>query len=558
MEKIIRIVLLSIIVVFVSTNDAEAFTEVDGGNETQVVDGWVNNVSGSTLYVGKTTSGNAVHVINGGKVYDRQAIFGTTYQTVSHNNSAWVAGTGSAWHNQYLDLGHNGSDGNQLVIELEGRVYCSDWLQIGSYNGHNNRVTVQDSGSLLTAGSKFEIGYRGNNNSLSVLNGGVVSSTASLLLGKGAENNEVVVSGEDSELSVSGEYTQMVVGPIYNSISSTGNHLLIEDGGHVVCPTGIIGLSDGGSSGTAADNGVTVSGSNSIWNLSEALRIGHYGVVDGNWLLIEGGGAVNSDTAEIGTSSYIALNNHVTVTGEGSVWNNAGNVVIGNKQGNNGLSIQDSGSVYLKTIQLISFYDPTRDYLSISEGLLSAERILMNSYAHLALTNAVLQWRSPTEGASFMSLGGPEHLAGTNEIQIAVSSRSGMQNRSLDLLSGLDDPADTNHFEVLFLDTSSDQLYRPEGATYTFESGTWSITTDGNTEFVPTPPVPILSIEVSGGNVNIDVQYLPEGTAMYLQASTNLISGSWSNLYETSGETSTNWSLPVPVDPATYYRMWSD
>ena len=135
-----------------------------------------------------------------------------------------------------------------------------------------------------------------------------------------------------------------------------------------------------------------------------------------------------------------------------------------------------------------------------------------------------------------------------------------MKNLSLDLMSGLDNPADTNLFEVLLLDTAGDHLYRPEGASYTFEtnSATWSIATDDNTEFVPTPPVPILSIDISGDEVNIDAQYLPEETTLYLQASTNLVSGSWSNLYETSGTASTNWNLPLPSASNNYYRIHSN
>jgi hypothetical protein len=195
----------------------------------------------------------------------------------------------------------------------------------------------------------------------------------------------------------------------------------------------------------------------------------------------------------------------------------------------------------------------------ISDGFLATEQIKITS-GYLMLTNAVLQWTSQTNATPFMILGGGEQFAGTTEIRIVVSSRSAMEHVSLDLMSGLDNPADTNLFDVLFLDTSSDQLYRPEGASYGFDTNTvvWSISTDDNTEFVPTPPVPVLSIEMSGGSMEINVQYIPEGTTMYLQDSTNLLSGSWSNLYEASGTTATNWSMPIPSEPVVFYRMKSD
>ena len=335
---------------------------------------------------------------------------------------------------------------------------------------------------------------------------------------------------------------------------------LAAEGAEVVCPANVY---VGFGQVEVIGNLLTVSGSNSTLTVTNELYAGFQFSRD-NRIVIENGGRINSASAGIGAganSSKHTANNSIKVTGEGSVWNNSENVTVGTAYWSldNALKIEDSGSVFLKTLTIHSTYT-TEAELIVSDGLLAAERITINGGNIFALTNAVLQWITPTESLSFVATGGAEQLSGTNQIQIAVSSRAAMKNLSLDLMSGLDNPADTNLFEVLFLDTAGDHLYRPEGASYTFEtnSATWSIATDDNTEFVPTPPVPILSIDISGDEVNIDAQYLPEETTLYLQASTNLVSGSWSNLYETSGTASTNWNLPLPSASNNYYRIHSN
>ncbi|RKX41164.1 MAG: hypothetical protein DRP64_11680 [Verrucomicrobia bacterium] len=554
--------LLSAVVVFIPTTDAQIFTTVDGGNETRVLDGLINDLSGSRLYVGKTTSGNALHIVNGGKAYNTLGYVGQS--SSSANNSAWIVGSGSVWSNTVsFSVGEGYSDGNQLLIELGGRLNGGGAVRVGAVC-HNNSAIIRDVGSVLETAGEVAVGNGGDHNSLSILNGGEIICGGSGTVGSSGSNNQLLISGTGSKWVMNAEYSALSAGDYSGGPSCTNNRIRIENGGAAISGYGKIG--GGGGSAFVNYNSITVSGSNSTWTMSGYLEVGSVRAI-GNRLFIENGAAVSNTDAYVGTGTrFDPHDNRVTVTGAGSVWTSAGEIFVGERWGdphgaNNALYIEDSASAFAKAVTVNSGCSPYNSRMVVSGGFLATENITIKGYAnYIALTNAVLRWTSQTNAAPFMTLGSWERFSGTNQIQIAVSSRSAMENVSLDLMSGLDDPADTNLFTVLFLDTSADQLYRPEGATYTFEtnSATWSITTDGNTEFVPTPPVPTLFIEISDGNVNIEALYLPEEPPLHLQSSTNLVSGSWSNLYQTSGTTSTNWSIPLPTEPDTYYRLQSD
>jgi len=562
MKLIARVLaLFSAVVLFIPVTYAQIFTTVDGGNETRVVDGWVNDLSGTQLYVGKNTAGNALHILNGGKVYNTFAYLGSTAS--SSNNFAWIAGSGSVWSSpDAFSVGQVYSDGNQLLIELEGRLSTDGRCYVGAYC-NNNSAIIRDEGSVLEAGV-VGVGDRGSHNSLSILNGGEIIGDSGITVGREGGNNQLIISGSGSKFRGNREYSSLSAGNYSGSPGCTNNSILIENGGAATSKYGYIGSGNGTAS--VDHNIITVSGSNSTWTMSGYLEVGSTRAI-GNRLLIKNGAAVSNIEAYVGTGNRSGPHdNRVTITGAGSVWTSAGELFIGERFGeahgaNNAIYIEDSASVFAKAVTVNSGWTPWNSRMVISDASLATGNItIKNNGNYMALTNAVLQWTSQTNATPFMTLGGSEQFSGTNEIWIAISSRTAMKNITRDLMSGLDDPSDTNLFTVLFLDTAGDHLYRPAGAVYSFEtnSATWSISTDDNTEFVPTPPIPILSIEMSASNVNIDARFLLDGTLFYLQSSTNLVSGSWSNLYEISGATSTNWSIPLPSEPGTYYRVQSD
>lgn len=85
---------------------------------------------------------------------------------------------------------------------------------------------------------------------------------------------------------------------------------------------------------------VTVSGEGSGWNNSSSLNVGYSG--EGT-LNISDGGVVSNTSGTIGDNSdSVGI---VTVTGEGSEWNNSGDLTVGRYGGSGTLNISDGGVV---------------------------------------------------------------------------------------------------------------------------------------------------------------------------------------------------------------------
>ncbi len=122
--------------------------------------------------------------------------------------------------------------------------------------------------------------------------------------------------------------------------SGSSGTVTINSGGQVNGTDGFIG-DEAGSSGT-----VTVSGTGSQWNNSSFLTVGNSG---GGMLTMANGGMV-SDAPNCSTCSAAVLGLNagstgaVTVSGVGTTWNNAGQVIVG-VMGNGTLNIANGGLV---------------------------------------------------------------------------------------------------------------------------------------------------------------------------------------------------------------------
>ncbi|WP_372806511.1 hypothetical protein [Pontiella sp.] len=66
----------------------------------------------------------------------------------------------------------------------------------------------------------------------------------------------------------------------------------------------------------------------------------------------------------------------------------------------------------------------------------------------------------------------------------------------------------------------------------------------------------VLSIDYAAGFVTVGATNLTAGTINYLQSSTDLVAGSWSNLYSVSGVTETNWTISTEDTPV-FFRVES-
>lgn len=307
---------------------------------------WAN---GGPLYLGD--SGNGTLLIEaGGKVSNTEA-----YLAVSPGGmgKATVTGADSLWENSGI-LSVGNSENGTLNIEAGGKV-TSATGSIASLANSMGTVAITGKNSLWENSGQLVVGSAGNG----VLNvaAGARATSGELVvgnLGSGAMNIEggakvasttgiighltpsseirgvgiVTVTGEDSLWENSG----------FLRVGYSGEGTLnIAAGARVSNTVGLIGFETAGS-GT-----VTATGSNTHWENSSVLYVG----VGGNGILNIEAGARVSDAGGgyIGNSS--ATTGTVTVTGEGSFFQNSGYLFLGNSEAGAAgtLHINDRGTV---------------------------------------------------------------------------------------------------------------------------------------------------------------------------------------------------------------------
>jgi T5SS/PEP-CTERM-associated repeat protein len=350
------------------------------GTATVTGDGseWNNS---SSLYVGRSGEGT-LNIESGGVVTNTYGYIGYYADSVG---TVTVTGEGSEWNNsRSLGVGLYGDEGTLNIMDggtvnVDGTTWVakeagiseilyssgvinfdngvlntgnlfssSDNLQgTGTINTHglvsdvnlifdrpsslSQSFTLDDPGKNITLNLEVDgtgsigVGYEGT--ALLHISGGVKVESAYGYLGyKAGSSGTAFVVGEGSEWNNSGDLRVGLYGE---------GTLNISDGGVVTNMAGYLGYySD--SVGTA-----TVTGEGSEWNNSYSLYVGSYG--GEGTLNIESGGVVSSrlhshigyDSDSVGT---------VTVTGEGSEWNNSETLYVGN-EGEGTLNIESGGVV---------------------------------------------------------------------------------------------------------------------------------------------------------------------------------------------------------------------
>ncbi|MCX7009713.1 MAG: hypothetical protein NTY53_21135 [Kiritimatiellaeota bacterium] len=178
------------------------------------------------------------------------------------------------------------------------------------------------------------MGYDGSGNQLTITNGGRVVGLGYVGYNISASNNAVTVSGTGSVWSNYSGPYNLDVG-----YDGSGNQLTITNGGRVFTSRdGVVG-----HFGDARNNAVTVSGTGSVWNNARDLDVGFMG--SGNQLTItDSGTVVVAQNAYVGYV-VIATNNTVLVTGAGSVLSNGVSLYVGFMGSGNSLIITNGGAV---------------------------------------------------------------------------------------------------------------------------------------------------------------------------------------------------------------------
>ena len=259
------------------------------------------NVEG--LYVGVSGKGN-LSITDGGKV---TSTLGRLGDKSSSEGTVLVSGTGATWEmSEFLSVGLGGK--GVLTITDGGRVINKSG-SIGYEPGSEGAVTVAGKGSTFENVEGLYVGGSGKG-TLSITDGGKVTSRLGVIGNEFGSKGSVLVSGKDSIWET---YETLYVGDKGNGGKGT---LSITDGGQVTSNLGIVGHK------LDAEGSVLVSGRDSIWKISNHLRVGERG---NGILTIKDGGRVITKYGFLGydfdTSSGVSSsirNSSIIVSGKGS------------------------------------------------------------------------------------------------------------------------------------------------------------------------------------------------------------------------------------------------
>ena len=292
------------------------------------------NHSGA-MFIGQSGSG-ILNLSSGGRV--TSSSFATIGNGPTSSGVATVTGVGSEWTmTGNLNVGLDG-DGELNV--LDGGFVKSEAGTIGNTFSSltDGVVNVSGVGSHWdNSAGELNVGRFGNGE-LNISNGGLVTNA----------DGHVARQRSSSDLS-SGSVNITGAGSHWNNTGSLfvgifgHGDVSVQDGALLSSNSGIVGL-NGGSTGS-----VTIEGG-SNWNNSGDLFTGFFG--DGT-VNIESGSSVSNVNAFIGvaTSGNNAGNGVVNVTGQGSAWNNSGDVSVGGDQfgvaGSGLVSISDNALVFV-------------------------------------------------------------------------------------------------------------------------------------------------------------------------------------------------------------------
>jgi T5SS/PEP-CTERM-associated repeat protein len=317
-----------------ATNGVIGLAATAGTNSATVTGSGARWISLDTFYVGLTGSVSRLTIAAAGVVTNDTAYIGSDQN--SRKNSALVTGTNSRWRAEsLLVVGQAGSD-NSLTISNGAVVSCGfdSYIGGGDASASNNTVIVTGTGSQWNSDSALYIGYVGAGSRLTISSGGLVSNEFGVVGSFTSSNNLVTVMGANSAWKMpDGDLT-------IGDSQSTGNQLIITNGGLVACLTAAFGDAD-----LAGRHMAIVTGGGSRWLVGDSLSVGDVGSL--NQLGIQAGGIVANLDAVLG-SALSSSSNSVTVSGSGSSWTNR-NLTVGDEGSGNSVTVQSGGVISAKT-----------------------------------------------------------------------------------------------------------------------------------------------------------------------------------------------------------------
>ena len=284
---------------------------------------WSNS---SDMYMGSSGAGNQLLISTGANVFANNAYLGYS----GNNNTAQVAGAGALWSMQGEVKVGAASAGNLLAVSGGGQLVSGNGY-LGYYaGGSNNLALVSDAASSWNYSGSLTVGYYGSGNQLVVSNGAQATGYGGVIgLDANANNNSALVSGGGSA------WTNL--GDVYVG-NGVGNQLTVANGGKMF----VSGSTYVGALTSASNNVVQVGGAQAVLVSQLNFYVGEFG--SGNQLLVGAGGCVSNNYGFIGYASG-ANNNSALISGSHALWQNLGDLNIGNGGTGNQLTIGNGGRV---------------------------------------------------------------------------------------------------------------------------------------------------------------------------------------------------------------------
>ena len=331
------------------------------------VDGATLSGAGAELDVGVLgTAASTVLVENGGQLTATAgaSIGGATFAYAS-TGSITVTGAGSSWNGGtgLVDIENPGTTIG-LTISNGGSVTNGEiFIGLIDPTAGSNGVLVTGAGStwntgVILIGNVQDQGAGAGTGTLSVMSGGHVAATGNVDIGYSPDGG----GGFTDKIAVDGAGSQMTtIANLRVGFFGTGD-LFISNGAKVSDVEGDIAFSSTNAAGsnvqfgaaTAPTNSIgsaVVTGAGSLWQNSGNLLVGDNSTAFGagygagtatGSLSILAGGQVTDVTGYIGFNT--GATGSVIVDGAGSAWVNAGNIVVGNS-GVGVLTVADGATV---------------------------------------------------------------------------------------------------------------------------------------------------------------------------------------------------------------------
>jgi len=175
----------------------------------------------------------------------------------------------------------------------------------------------------------YIVGSNTFGNALIINSSGVLSNNSDYLGYEAGGSNNIAIVN-------AGIWTNR--GYLVVGVNGANNQLIVTNGGRVFCSNiqgspGCLGLLS-----SSSNNLVLVTGAGSVWNDLGELHVGEEGL--GNRLEVTDGGRVLNTLGYLGYKSS-SSNNTVMVTGIGSVWSNSSSLYVGYRGAGNQLTIAD-------------------------------------------------------------------------------------------------------------------------------------------------------------------------------------------------------------------------